>query len=367
MEDKKDFYREIFTEIEPKLNLENGNKADCGGKLNIEPKLDLQIDPDRLNEQVKFLLEHGNKAVKSAQGLQDYVKTREKVHELISGYLVNPRNPQSSDGSILKSKLEKEIELKKQLEGKIKEQEEEKKLLQEELKKASMQEEEKKKLEEELEQRSKEQEAAREELRQRSIREKELEEEISQLKNQYKDKLEQTKKAVGTLRQPAKEMQEAKTVAKERVGFFNDWARYSIIGSVIGFILYILSYCSIIFCSNKIDTSGYFVMIFPVIFPIIIALALYRQTNIKTKEILEIDKRLILIHEITQALEAVVEINQNNPSLIDEKTESILNRLVDNILSWNKPKETEKESDNLLPKEIVDAIETIKKFSKSEK
>jgi tetratricopeptide (TPR) repeat protein len=336
LEEKKDFFSKIVENAEPKLKLGEDKRFYTDLMFGIKPKLELN---GTMEQYVSDMLQRNELASKGFMDNPEVAKEMLKYHtatgisEIMKKAAGNINQAYNANTASLKSSqnignlatdLQKSKEEIKDLKEKIKEQESN----------------------------SEEVEKEKEEINER------LEQEIK-----YNNKLGQIQLAVDTLKKPAFELKRAKSRAQTRVNFFNKWANYSIIGSTIGFFLYLASYLSIIFFSNRLDTSGYFVIIFPVIFPLIIALSLYRQANIKTKEVNEIDKRLILIHEINQALTATVEINKNNPDSIDAKAEKILERLIDNILTWNKPKE----ADSLLPKEIVDAVDTIKKFVKTEK
>ncbi len=198
----------------------------------------------------------------------------------------------------------------------------------------------------------------------------ELEEKTNIEQAIYTERTNQINSAITPLSSPAKEMTESKKEAQERVDFFNKWARNSLWFAAVSMVVYLFAFFSVVFLSNPIqmNTASYLMAVFPIIFPIIVALALFRQSNLKTKEIADINRRLIMIHEVGQALRATVEINRGKDKDISEKTESILNRLVDNMLNSVVSQDGGKDSGETLSKETLEqiskAVETIQKLAK---
>jgi hypothetical protein len=78
----------------------------------------------------------------------------------------------------------------------------------------------------------------------------------------------------------------------------------------------------------------YLFAVFPIVFPTILGFLFIRQANIKSYELNTINSKFITIHEVNQSLSALLEVNKGKS--IGNKTEQIINKLIDNTLNFNK-------------------------------
>ena len=169
----------------------------------------------------------------------------------------------------------------------------------------------------------------------------EYEKEIQILKEEkdelikYEKEIDKIKSAINILKNPATDLQESKRTYIKYRDKFSDYADKLFYVSMSMFVLIIciefISFGLDVF-SKKTEWSLYLIMVFPVIFPAFLSFLFTRQSNIKSIEIEKINKRFILIHEVNQALEALVEINRGKD--MDGKTERIIDKLINNILDF---------------------------------
>lgn len=113
---------------------------------------------------------------------------------------------------------------------------------------------------------------------------------------------------------------------------------------------------------KKTSWSLYLIIVFPIVFPALLSFLFTRQVNIKSQEIEKINKRFILIHEVNQALEALVEINRGKN--MDGKTEKIIDKLINNILDFSIERKENKE-DKVELNDISNKVDFIMKSIKN--
>lgn len=162
-----------------------------------------------------------------------------------------------------------------------------------------------------------------------------LDKEINLLESElkvYSEEVNKVNNSINKLKIPANVLTETKNEIEKRIDFFNKYAGYILkifipIYSI--FILIIFTYLLIVKVYS-INLILYFTMFFPLIFSTILSFLLFRQANLKMKELETINKRFILIHEINQSLKALIEINIGKN--MNNKTELIIDKLIDNIL-----------------------------------
>ncbi len=167
------------------------------------------------------------------------------------------------------------------------------------------------------------------------------ENELNNLKNKIKEQeqyLEETnkiQKAITKLKTPAIELKESKKHYDKTRTNFNSYAEnmFMLSGAMFGLIFTSLFiYFFNVGLNIKFEFGIYLLIVFPIIFPIIIGFLFLKQANLKSNEIEKINKRFILIHEVNQSLEALVEVNKGID--MDDKTEIIVNKLINNILDF---------------------------------
>lgn len=159
--------------------------------------------------------------------------------------------------------------------------------------------------------------------------------------------------AIKNLEEPANVLKEEKKHAEDRREYFNKYSEYLFIISGVFFVFFILFfYLNYIIEFNflkekKIELTIYFLATFPIIFTGLLGLVMVRQSNLKSKELTEINKRFILIHEIKQSLRALVEIYRGKDNMND-KTEKIIDKLILNILNYASNSSKENENNEIL-------------------
>ncbi|NVJ53138.1 MAG: hypothetical protein HWD90_05550 [Campylobacteraceae bacterium] len=182
-------------------------------------------------------------------------------------------------------------------------------------------------------------------------KENQLREELSKKVEEEKILLEEKEKitnAIKKLKNPAPELKDLKNdYIKEKNNFnLNAERMFMMAGTLFGaIIVYIFTIEGINEFKNA-DFSFYLAHIFPIIFPTLIGFLFIRQSNIKSNQIENINKRFILIHEVNQSLEALVEVNKGQN--MDRKTEKIIDKLINNILDFT----IDNKGQNISDKEI---------------
>lgn len=173
------------------------------------------------------------------------------------------------------------------------------------------------------------------------LKEKKEKEDLNKKIEEYEQYILETEKinlAISKLKEPAQELKKEKEYNLERRDYFNKTSQtlINISGAFFGlFVVFVYVVNLFNIGENKLENvslSMYIFTIFPILFPVILGLLFLRQANIKSKEIKEIDKRFILIHEVNQSLSALVEINRGK--IIDAKTEKVIDKLIENILNY---------------------------------
>ncbi|WP_417327432.1 hypothetical protein [Halarcobacter sp.] len=198
-----------------------------------------------------------------------------------------------------------------------------------------------------------------------------LKEEIEILKKEkielleYEKDIDKIRTAIKILKNPATQLIESKKSYLKDKEKFSKYADNLFIVSisffVIVFTLILLSFGFDVF-SKKTDWSLYLIIIFPIVFPALLSFLFTRQANIKSQEIEKINKRFILIHEVNQALDALVEINRGKA--MDGKTEKIIDKLINNILEFSiDSKETK--NDKVELNDISNKVDFIMKSIKN--
>lgn len=193
-------------------------------------------------------------------------------------------------------------------------------------------------------------------------KQKKYQEEISSLRKEkeqlikYENEIDKVRSAIKILNKPANQLIESKKKFEEKQ---KKYSNYSDLLFSISMLIFTIVSCLILIkltSQNEIKSNLYFYLltVFPVMFPIIISFLFIRQVNINTKEIERINKRFILIHEINNSLEALVEINRGED--MNGKTEKIIDKLINNILSFSKNNEEKNLQDNLELNEKLDMI-----------
>ena len=173
----------------------------------------------------------------------------------------------------------------------------------------------------------------------------------------YKDEVDKIKSAIDILKRPADQLIESKKIYEERQKKFTKYADDLFSLSIAIFsILIALIFISLGFdiLSKKADLSLYLILVFPVMFPTVMGFLFTQQANINLEKIEKVNRRFILIHEINNALEALVEINRGKD--INGKTEQIIDKLINNILTYNSSNE------NNSMKEDINIIDLNKKI-----
>lgn len=212
-----------------------------------------------------------------------------------------------------------------------------------------------KKLKDELSNQSKENEKKIEDLKEEiKIAEEEL--------KTYSEELHKISNAIDKLNVPADVMKKSKKNIEGRIDFFNKYAGYILkIFVPVYSVLVLLSLMYLIVEKTySINLVLYFTLMFPLIFSTVLSFLLYRQSNIKMKELQEIDKRFILIHEIKQSLKALIEVNMGKN--MKRKTEKVIDKLIDNILEYSSSSITGKKkgkSENSI-NEILSGLANLK-------
>lgn len=93
-------------------------------------------------------------------------------------------------------------------------------------------------------------------------------------------------------------------------------------------------------------------LIFPIMLSSSMIFLFYRQANLKMGVIYQIDKRLILIHEVNQSLLALLELHRGKS--MDDYTMRIIDKLIENILKNDIYQDTNiHKSDNLNLKDLT--------------
>ncbi len=182
----------------------------------------------------------------------------------------------------------------------------------------------------------------------------------------YIEKSTKISNAISFLNKPSKHLlKERKYMIKQRK-LFNEYSIYCFKISSILFGLYILflilsfMFEYSFFIEHKLELTVYLFFTFPIIFITLLGLLLVRQSNLKTNEIKEINRRFILIHEVNQSLRALVEVYIDKE--MDDKTEKIIDKLIVNILNYasdkhdNKDNKDELYESNVKFDELIDSI-----------
>lgn len=159
--------------------------------------------------------------------------------------------------------------------------------------------------------------------------------------------------AIEKLKKPSESLTNEKKYVEERRDFFNKYSEYLFITSGVFFAFFILFfYINYIIefeflKEKKIEFTIYFLAVFPIVFSALIGLVMIRQSNMKSKELIDINKRFILIDEINNSLKALLEIYRDKD--ISAKTEKIIDRLIINILNYtnNNANDTNSEKELL--------------------
>lgn len=154
----------------------------------------------------------------------------------------------------------------------------------------------------------------------------------------YINELNKINLAIENLKKPSESLSNEKKYIEDRRDFFNKYSEYLFITSGVFFTFFILFfYINYIIefeflKEKKIEFTIYFLAVFPIVFTALIGLVMVRQSNMKSKELIDINKRFILIDEINNSLKALIEIYRDKD--ISEKTEKIIDRLIINILNY---------------------------------
>lgn len=158
--------------------------------------------------------------------------------------------------------------------------------------------------------------------------------------------------AIKNLEEPADVLKKEKNYAEDRRDYFNKYSEYLFIISGIFFIFFIIFFYLnyliefSLLKEKKIELTIYFLATFPIIFTGLLGLVMVRQANLKSRELGEINKRFILIHEIKQSLRALVEIYRGKD--MNNKTEEIIDKLIINILNYASNSSKENENNEIL-------------------
>lgn len=181
------------------------------------------------------------------------------------------------------------------------------------------------------------------ELNKEKFKDKEL---IEKFKNElvnYQKETNKIEKAIKKLDVPSGVLKNMRGTYEEEKNQFNFYAKTSFIISSLIFIFYFLflsylgiryfgEYYSIDNTIKDLNITLYLFAMFPVVFTTTVGFLFVRQANIKSKEVSEINKRFILIHEVNQSLSALVEVNRGKD--MDGKTEQVIDKLINNILEY---------------------------------
>lgn len=98
--------------------------------------------------------------------------------------------------------------------------------------------------------------------------------------------------------------------------------------------------------SLRLNFTNYLMLSISIIFPTIVGFIFLRQSNLKQKEIYNITKRFILMEEINKSLNALVDIS--NPKELNNKTEKIIERLIDNTIHFVSNGDDEKSNQDVI-------------------
>lgn len=184
---------------------------------------------------------------------------------------------------------------------------------------------------------------------------------------EYISETEKIDIAIKHLQVPSKSLKKEKKLIEKRRKLFNQYATYLFRISGVFFACFILFfYLGYIFefeylKKEKIEFTIYLFAIFPIIFTTLLSLLILRQANLKSKELIEINKRFLLIDEINQSMRALVEIYRGKD--MNDKTEIIIDKLIENILHYASDSSRNNENYELLDtnKNFDNTIDSIDK------
>jgi uncharacterized protein YjbI with pentapeptide repeats len=184
---------------------------------------------------------------------------------------------------------------------------------------------------------------------------------LKQIEEQTKKKENESaiiEKVINSLNKAPRNIANKKDEIQKRIKFFNRIGLISFFISLVFAVCYIINLFDFIHSSYNISFTRYMAMIFPIIFPIVVAFMSYRQSNIKEKELKGIDEHYIYIHNIDSSLQALNHLNSGEEFI--NKAQSVVDRLIDKTLSKVvKESDTEKEFD-LTPDTVEKIVKTLK-------
>lgn len=204
---------------------------------------------------------------------------------------------------------------------------------------------------------------------------KEKHEEIEQKLKETKEELKETKEEIKlfesnetTIKEtinfietlPEEHLKELKKNLEYRITVFNCIGIFSLWITLIMFFGHLVALAYGIL-DKPTEAVGYLHNVFFIIFPTIVSFASYRQSNLKSKELEQVDEKLLNSNYLIASLQAIQKISQPNEA--NNNVLTSINKLVDSIL---KTKDTlpEEEGKALSASELSTILKNLTTIAK---